>query len=160
LVSIYDFEVEKINGEKILLKEYEGKVMMIVNTASKCGFTPQFKELQSLYEEYKEKDFVTLGFPCDQFMNQEFDNDEEIIEFCQVNYGVTFPMFSKIKVKGKEADPLYQYLIEQKKGLLIEGIKWNFTKFLIDRNGEVYKRYSPQTSPNKIKEDIERLLVV
>ncbi|KML05843.1 glutathione peroxidase [Rossellomorea marisflavi] len=156
--SLYDMTVKKSDGSDVALEEYEGKVMLIVNTASKCGFTPQFKELQGLYEEYKEQGLVVLGFPCDQFMNQEFDNQDEILEFCQVNYGVSFPMFAKVDVKGKDAHPLFKYLTKEKKGLLLSDIKWNFTKFLISKDGEVYDRYSPQTNPRKIEDDIVKLL--
>jgi glutathione peroxidase len=158
LSSIYDFIVAKSNGEESTLAEYKNQVLLIVNTASKCGFTPQFEELQGLYEEYREKGLTVLGFPSDQFMNQEFDDQEEIIEFCQVNYGVSFPMFKKMDVKGKDAHPLFKFLTKEKKGLLLSDIKWNFTKFLVDRNGEVYERYSPQTSPRKIESDIQTLL--
>lgn len=156
--SLYDLTVKKSDGSDVALEEYEGKVMLIVNTASKCGFTPQFKELQGLYEEYKEQGLVVLGFPCDQFMNQEFEDQDEILEFCQVNYGVSFPMFAKVDVKGKDAHPLFKYLTKEKKGLLLSDIKWNFTKFLISKDGEVYDRYSPQTNPRKIEDDIVKLL--
>jgi glutathione peroxidase len=156
--SIYDFKVAKSNGEETTLADYKNQVLLIVNTASKCGFTPQFEELQGLYEEYREKGLAVLGFPSDQFMNQEFDDQEEIIEFCQMNYGVSFPMFKKTDVKGKDAHPLFKFLTKEKKGVLLSDIKWNFTKFLVDRNGEVYERYSPQTSPRKIESDIQKLL--
>jgi glutathione peroxidase len=156
--SIYDYKVAKSNGEETTLADYKDQVLLIVNTASKCGFTPQFEELQGLYEDYREKGLAVLGFPSDQFMNQEFDDQEEIIEFCQVNYGVSFPMFKKTDVKGKDAHPLFKFLTKEKKGLLLSDIKWNFTKFLVDRNGEVYERYSPQTSPRKIESDIQKLL--
>jgi glutathione peroxidase len=156
--SIYDFKVAKSNGEETTLADYKNQVLLIVNTASKCGFTPQFEELQGLYEEYCEKGLAVLGFPSDQFMNQEFDDQEEIIEFCQMNYGVSFPMFKKTDVKGKDAHPLFKFLTKEKKGVLLSDIKWNFTKFLVDRNGEVYERYSPQTSPRKIESDIQKLL--
>ena len=132
--------------------------MVIVNTASLCGFTPQFKELQELYEIYKEKGLVVLGFPCDQFSNQEYDNIEETMEFCQVNYGVTFPMFAKIDVNGENADPLFKYLTSEKKGFLTEDIKWNFTKFLIDGHGNVVERFAPQTNPLKMEEKIKGFL--
>ncbi|WP_456272863.1 glutathione peroxidase [Bacillus sp. AK031] len=156
--SIYEYSAKKPNGEEVSLSNYQGEVMLIVNTASKCGFTPQFEELQSLFEEYKEKGFTILGFPSDQFMNQEFDNDKDIMEFCQINYGVNFPMFSKIDVKGEGAHPLFKYLIKEKKGLVTSEVKWNFTKFLIDRDGNVVKRYAPQTTPSKIKEDIDKII--
>ncbi len=152
MTSIYDFKVKRSNGEISSLGEYEGKVMLIVNTASKCGFTPQFEELQGMYEQYKEEGLVVLGFPCDQFMKQEFDNQEEIMEFCQVNYGVSFPMFAKVNVNGKDAHPLFTFLTQEKKGILLSDIKWNFTKFLVTKSGEVYDRYSPQTSPRKMEE--------
>ncbi|KSU57089.1 glutathione peroxidase [[Bacillus] enclensis] len=158
MTSIYDFTVAKSNGVETSLEEYEGKVLLIVNTASKCGFTPQFEELQGLYEEYREQGLVVLGFPSDQFMNQEFDDQDEIIEFCQTNYGVSFPMYKKTDVKGKSAHPLFKFLTKEKKGLLVSDIKWNFTKFLVDKNGEVYERYSPQTNPRKIEHDIKSLL--
>jgi glutathione peroxidase len=158
VTSIYDFTVAESNGEESSLEEYKGKVLLIVNTASKCGFTPQFEELQGMYEEYKEEGLVVLGFPSDQFMNQEFDKQDEIIEFCQTNYGVSFPMFKKTDVKGKDAHPLFKFLTKEKKGLLLSDIKWNFTKFLVDKNGEVYERYSPQTSPRKLENDIKMLL--
>ncbi|MHA7139873.1 glutathione peroxidase [Rossellomorea arthrocnemi] len=158
MTTIYDFTVKRSNGSVTSLEEYQGKVMLIVNTASKCGFTPQFEELQGLYEEYKEEGLVVLGFPCDQFMNQEFDDQNEIMEFCQVNYGVSFPMFAKVDVKGKEAHPLFTFLTKEKKGVLLSNIKWNFTKFLVGKSGEVVDRYSPQTNPRKIEDDIKRLL--
>ncbi|WRP06645.1 glutathione peroxidase [Rossellomorea aquimaris] len=158
MTTIYDFTVKRSNGSVTSLEEYQGKVMLIVNTASKCGFTPQFEELQGLYEEYKEEGLVVLGFPCDQFMNQEFDDQKEIMEFCQVNYGVSFPMFAKVDVKGKEAHPLFTFLTKEKKGVLLSNIKWNFTKFLVGKNGKVVDRYSPQTNPRKIEDDIKRLL--
>lgn len=156
--SIYDFEVKKPNGEMVSLKEYEGKPLVIVNTASKCGFTPQFGGLQELYEEYKDEGLTILGFPCDQFNDQEFDNIDETTEFCQVNYGVTFPIFAKIDVNGESADPLFTYLTSEKKGMLSKKIKWNFTKFLVDRNGHVVERYAPQTAPEKLADDVKKLL--
>jgi glutathione peroxidase len=158
VTTIYDFTVEKPNGEQMTLSEYKGKVLLIVNTASKCGFTPQFKELQELYEKYKDQGFEVLGFPCDQFMKQEFDTNDEIMEFCQVNYGVSFPMFAKVNVKGKEAHPLFKWLTQEKKGLLSSEIKWNFTKFLVDRKGNVVDRFAPQTNPAKIEGQIQSLL--
>ena len=158
MTTVYDYEVKKPNGEEVSLKEYEGKPLLIVNTASKCGFTPQFEGLQTLYEEYKEQGFTVLGFPCDQFNNQEFDNIDETTEFCQLNYGVTFPMFAKVDVKGDDAEPLFTHLTTEKKGMLSKGIKWNFTKFLVDRNGEVIERYAPQTAPEKLAEDVKKVL--
>ncbi|WP_088008360.1 glutathione peroxidase [Indiicoccus explosivorum] len=156
--AIYDLEVRKPNGELQSLKEYKGKPLIIVNTASKCGFAPQFKELEELYKEYQGEGLEILGFPSAQFNNQEFENQEETMEFCQINYGVTFPIFDKIDVKGEMADPLFKFLTEEQKGLLTGTIKWNFTKFLVDRNGNVVKRYAPQTSPRKIEEDLKKIL--
>ncbi|MBK3497323.1 glutathione peroxidase [Viridibacillus sp. YIM B01967] len=158
MTVVYDFTVKKTNGEQQELSEFAGKSLVIVNTASKCGFTPQFKELQALYGKYKEQGFEILGFPCDQFNNQEFDNINETMQFCQMNYGVSFPLFAKIDVKGESADPLFKHLVSEKKGLLTEGIKWNFTKFLIDKNGKVVARYAPQTSPEKIENDLKLVL--
>jgi len=151
MTNIYDFTVTKANGEEVSLSTYKGQPMVIVNTASKCGFTPQFKELQELYEEYKDQGLTVLGFPCGQFNDQEFEKTDETMEFCQVNYGVSFPMFQKVDVKGKNAHPLFQFLVSEKKGLLTEDIKWNFTKFLVDPDGHVVKRYAPQASPKKIE---------
>ncbi|WP_102693417.1 glutathione peroxidase [Rummeliibacillus pycnus] len=156
--TIYDFTVETINGEQQSLKYYEGHPLLIVNTASKCGFTPQFKELQELYEKYKNEGFTILGFPCSQFNNQEFNTINKTISYCQKNYGVEFPMFAKIDVKGKNASPLFKFLISEKKGFLTENIKWNFTKFLVDSTGHVVARYAPQTSPLKIENDIKNLI--
>ncbi|AGK53581.1 glutathione peroxidase [Bacillus sp. 1NLA3E] len=157
MTTIYDFTVKMTNGDQKSLKEYEGKPLLIVNTASKCGLTPQFKGLQELYNTYKERGFEILGFPCDQFNNQEFENIEETTEFCQLNYGVTFPIFAKIDVNGENADPLFTFLKEQKKGLLSKNIKWNFTKFLVDSEGRVVERYAPTTVPSKIEEDLLKL---
>ncbi|UHA74820.1 glutathione peroxidase [Paenibacillus sp. 481] len=156
--NLYDMEVNTPAGEATSLREYENNVLLIVNTASKCGFTPQFKELQSLYETYKERGFTVLGFPCDQFAKQEFDNMNETMEFCQLNYGVSFPMFAKVDVKGEQAHPLFSHLTSAKKGLLGSDVKWNFTKFLVDRQGRVIDRYAPQTNPSKLAKDIEGLL--
>lgn len=156
--AIYDFHVKMTNGEVKSLKDYEGKVLIIVNTASKCGLTPQFQGLQELYNTYKEQDLEILGFPCSQFNNQEFDHIEKTTQFCQMNYGVTFPMFAKIDVNGEHADPLFMFLKEQKKGALSKTIKWNFTKFLVDRHGRVIERYAPTTSPQKIEADLLKLL--
>ncbi|MFC4319992.1 glutathione peroxidase [Litchfieldia salsa] len=158
--TVYDFTVKLKNGQEQSLKEYEGKPLIIVNTASKCGLTPQFKGLQDLYEKYNDQGLEILGFPCDQFNNQEFDNIEETTQFCQMNYGVTFPIFAKVDVNGNNADPLFAYLKDQKKGLLAKAIKWNFTKFLIDENGQVIERYSPTTQPEKIEEDLLKLNVI
>lgn len=158
-MSIYEFKAMTIKGEEKALSEYEGNVMLVVNTASNCGFTPQFKELQDLYESYKDRGFIILGFPSNQFMNQEPGTNQDIQEFCQLNYGVTFPMFGKVDVNGANAHPLFTYLTEKEKGLLgSKSIKWNFTKFLINQKGEVVKRYAPSTSPISIQKDIEKLL--
>ena len=158
-MSIYDFRVKTIRGEEQSLADYKGKVLLIVNTASKCGFTPQYKELQKLYEQYRDRGFVVLGFPCNQFGNQEPGTEEEIEQFCQVNYGVTFPMFAKVDVNGENAHPLFQYLKEKAPGVLgTKAIKWNFTKFLVDRNGNVVARFASQTKPSELKNEIEELL--
>lgn len=157
-MSIYDISAKTLQGETKSLEDYKGKVLVIVNTASKCGFTPQFDGLQKLYETYQEKGLEVLGFPCDQFANQEPGTSEEIASFCQKNYGVSFQMFEKIDVKGPNVHPLFQLLTKAAKGLLSEDIKWNFTKFLVDQDGNVMKRYAPQTAPEKITKDIEKLL--
>jgi glutathione peroxidase len=157
-MNFYDFSAKKINGQEIKMEDYKGKVVLVVNTASKCGLTPQFKDLESLYQGFQEKGFEILGFPCNQFANQDSGSNEEISEFCQLNYGVTFTMFEKIEVNGENAHSLYKHLKSQAKSLLSKEIKWNFTKFLIDRDGNVIKRYAPTTSPLKIKGDIENLL--
>ncbi len=158
-MSIYDFTVFTNTNEEIPISNYQDKVMLIVNTASKCGLTPQFQGLQELYDEYQEGDFVVLGFPCGQFANQEFADGEEAASFCQKNYGVTFPMFAKVDVNGINAHPLFAYLTKAKKGFLgTKKIKWNFNKFLVDRSGKVVKRYPPTTKPEKIADDIEKLL--
>ncbi|MBB3869072.1 glutathione peroxidase [Parageobacillus toebii NBRC 107807] len=158
-MSVYDFTVKTIRGEEQSLADYKGKVLLIVNTASKCGFTPQYKELQELYEQYRDRGFVVLGFPCNQFGHQEPGTEEEIEQFCQVNYGVTFPMFAKVDVNGENAHPLFQYLKEKAPGVLgTKAIKWNFTKFLVDRNGNVVARFASQTKPSELKNEIEELL--
>jgi glutathione peroxidase len=158
-MSVYEFRATAISGEKISLQQYEGKVMLIVNTASKCGFTPQYEELQELYELFGNKGFVVLGFPCNQFMSQEPGNEDEIKSFCETNYNITFPMFAKVDVKGPNAHPLFAYLTEKAPGLLgSKNIKWNFTKFLINSKGEVVNRYAPSTKPKEIIDDIKNLL--
>jgi glutathione peroxidase len=157
-MSVYQFSATTIKGETRPLSDFEGKVLLIVNTASKCGFTPQYKELQALYDNYRERGFEVLGFPCNQFLNQEPGSEEEIAAFCQVNYGVTFPMFSKVEVNGPNAHPLFRYLTKSAPGILGGAVKWNFTKFLVNKRGEVIKRYAPTTSPASIATDIERLL--
>jgi glutathione peroxidase len=154
-MSIYDFEVKTISGEIISMSSFKNKVLLIVNVASKCGFTSQYEGLERLYEKYKEQGLVILGFPCNQFMNQEPSSEEEIQSFCSLNYGVTFPMFAKIDVNGENAHPLYTYLKEAQKGLLgSEAIKWNFTKFLVDKNGVVVNRFAPSTKPESLEVDI------
>jgi glutathione peroxidase len=157
-MTIYNFTAKTITGEEKSLADYKGKVLLIVNVASKCGFTPQYKGLQELYETYKDQGFEILAFPCNQFLNQEPGTDEEIKEFCELNYGVTFPLFAKIDVNGPNAHPLYQYLTKEAPGFLTGAIKWNFTKFLVDREGNVVKRFAPATKPVELKEEIEKLL--
>lgn len=157
--SIFNFSCKDVNGKEINLSNYSGKVIMIVNTASKCGFTPQFKGLQELYRSYSNQDFEILGFPCNQFANQEPGTNQEIAEFCNINYEITFPIFSKIKVNGPSAHPLFKFLTSEKPGLLgTNSIKWNFTKFLINRNGEPVKRFSSKTTPEEMSSEILDLL--
>ena len=156
--TVYDFSAVTITGEEMELKDLSGKVLLIVNTASRCGFTSQYKGLQALYEKYRDKGFVVLGFPCNQFLNQEPGTDEDIKDFCEINFGVTFPLFSRIDVNGRHAHPLFTFLKEQTPGLITRSIKWNFTKFLVDRNGRPTKRFSPATAPVKIAADIEKLI--
>ena len=181
-MNIYDFSVKKMNGETQPMKDFEGKVVLIVNTASKCGFTPQFEGLEKLYQDYKDKGLVVVGFPCNQFAGQDPGSNEEIKEFCSLNYGVTFPMMAKIDVNGENADPLYDYLKSQKgfagfdsahpiaakldEILRAENkdydkdssIKWNFTKFLVDKDGAVVERFEPTSTPEQIAPHIEALL--
>jgi glutathione peroxidase len=156
--SIYDFEANKLSGEKIKLNEFEGKTLVVVNTASKCGLTPQYEGLESMYQKYKDKGLVILGFPCNQFGKQEKGDSDEIQEFCQVNYGVSFPMFEKIEVNGKNAHPIYKYLKSELGGWFGNNIKWNFTKFVIDKNGKPLKRYAPTTSPQAMESFIEEIV--
>jgi glutathione peroxidase len=157
--DIYEFEVQTITGDKVRLGSYEKQVMLIVNTASKCGFTPQYEGLEELYEKYKDQGFVVLGFPCNQFGSQEPGSESDIAEFCQLNYGVSFPMFGKIDVNGTDADPLFKYLKKSQKGILgSEKIKWNFTKFLVNRDGKVIARFAPTVKPKDLTKDIEALL--
>lgn len=158
MTSIADFSAETLTGEQRALADYVGSVVLVVNTASKCGLTPQFTGLEKLYEDYVDQGLVILGFPCNQFAGQEPKTEAEIGEFCERNYGVTFPMFAKIDVNGSDAHPLYKWLRGEKGGLLGDAIKWNFTKFLIGRDGQVIKRYAPTTEPEKIAEDIEKAL--
>ncbi|CAB1274738.1 glutathione peroxidase [Candidatus Nitrosacidococcus tergens] len=158
-MNIYDYEVATIDGQHKSLEEYQGKVLLIVNTASKCGFTPQYKGLEALYQQYKNQGLEILGFPCNQFGHQEPGNETEIQAFCSSTYDVSFPLFSKIEVNGNHAHPLYQYLKDEQSGILgSKKIKWNFTKFLVDRAGKVVKRYAPTNTPESIKKDIEQLL--
>ena len=154
-MRIYEFEVKTISGETITMDTFKDKVLLFVNVASKCGFTNQYEGLERLYEKYKDQGLVILGFPCNQFMNQEPLNEDEIKSFCSLTYGVTFPMFAKIDVNGPHTHPLYAYLKEAQKGLLgIEAIKWNFTKFLVDKNGVVVNRFAPATKPDSLEVDI------
>lgn len=153
-MTIYDFKVKDISGNKVSLDKYKDKIILIVNVASKCGFTKQYEGLEKLYESYKDKDFVILGFPCNQFKGQEPGSNEEIQEFCRLTYGVSFPMFSKIDVNGDSADPLYKYLIKETDG---KKIPWNFTKFLIGRDGNIIDRYHPMKRPKSIGKIIEKL---
>ncbi len=157
-MKLYDISVPTAGGEQRSLAEYQGKVLLIVNTASKCGFTPQYQELEELYQRYASQGLVVLAFPCNQFFNQERGSNDEIQSFCQVNYGVTFPVFGKIDVKGNQAHPLFRYLTEHAPGWFGNGIKWNFTKFLVDAQGTVRYRYAPTTKPRKITPSIELLL--
>ena len=156
--TIYDFTAECMDGTSQAFADYKGKVLLIVNTASKCGFTPQFEGLEALYQQYKEQGLVVIGFPCNQFVAQDPGTNEEIGAFCQKNYGVSFPMMAKIDVNGKDAHPIFDWLKDQKGGLLIDGIKWNFTKFLIGTDGQVIDRYAPTTKPDALKADIEQAL--
>ena len=159
MTSVYDYTAKTITGEDKAIADFKGQVLLVVNTASKCGFTPQFKGLEELYEKYKGKGLAVLGFPCNQFLNQDPADDATISEFCELNYGVTFPMFAKIDVNGDDAHPLFRHLTSAAPGLLgSKAVKWNFTKFLVDRNGRVINRYAPATKPEDIAADIEKLL--
>jgi len=156
---IYDAPVERIDGSAADLSEHRGQVLLVVNTASKCGFTPQYTGLEALQERYAGRGFAVLGFPCNQFGHQEPGNNAEIQSFCTMTFGVRFPMFAKVEVNGKDAHPLYRHLKSEARGLLgSQAIKWNFTKFLIDRQGNVVRRYPPTTKPEDLAADIERLL--
>ena len=157
-MSIYDFVVKDNKGEDVRIEEYKGKVLLIVNTATGCGFTPQYDGLQDLYEKYNDKGFEILDFPCNQFANQAPGSGDEIASFCQARFGITFRQFAKIKVNGEGEEPLYTYLKEQRSGALGKKIKWNFTKFLVARDGTVVARYAPTTTPEKIDEDVAKLL--
>ncbi len=158
-MSVYDFEVKTIDGDKSSLEIYKGKVMLIVNVASKCGFTYQYEGLEKLYRNYKDQGFVVLGFPSNQFSNQEPGNEEEIKKFCSLTYDVTFPMFSKIDVNGEKEHPLYTFLKNEQSGFFgLHAIKWNFTKFLINKEGRVVERFAPTTNPESIENSIKELL--
>ncbi|NIK78220.1 glutathione peroxidase [Paenibacillus castaneae] len=160
-MSLYNIEVNTIKGEKQTLAPYKGKVLLIVNTATKCGFANQFQGLQKLHETYSKQGFSVLGFPCGQFANQEPGSDEEVAEACQLNFGVSFPLFAKIDVKGSDAHPLFQYLTNEARGIFgTKTIKWNFTKFLVDQNGKVLKRFGSKDTPEKIESYIQKLLKV
>ena len=156
--TVYDFEVRDITGEQYDLHQHEGQVILIVNTASQCGFTSQLEGLEKMYEDYKDQGFTILGFPCNQFGGQEPGDEQSIIDGCMVNYGVTFPMFSKVNVNGKDAHPLFTFLKTERPGFPGERIKWNFTKFLIDRNGNIVKRFGPTDTPAKIAKRVQEFL--
>jgi glutathione peroxidase len=158
MTSFQEFSATAIDGQDVDLSAYDGQVVLVVNTASECGFTPQYKGLQQLHEQYGDRGFTVLGFPCDQFGHQEPGDDAEISGFCERNFGVTFPLFSKIEVNGDGAHPLYKWLREQKSGLMGNKIKWNFTKYLVGRDGQVIERYAPTTKPEKLTDDIEKAL--
>jgi glutathione peroxidase len=157
--NFYSFNATSLQGKEIAMESYKGKVILVVNTASKCGLTPQYEGLENLYEKYKNRGFIILGFPCNQFGNQEPGTEKEISEGCLINYGVTFQMFSKIDVNGNSAHPVFKYLKSKLSGFPGKSIKWNFTKFLIDKNGIPVKRFAPTTVPEKLVEDIESLLL-
>jgi len=159
MTTVHDFTAKALSGEDVSLADFRGKVLLIVNTASKCGFTPQYAGLEKLHEELSPRGFAVLGFPCNQFGQQEPGDAQEIQKFCSLSYNVTFPMFAKIDVNGANAHPLYEFLKSEKSGLLgIEAIKWNFSKFLVDQEGRVVERYAPTTTPASLKGDIEALL--
>ena len=159
MTTVYDFDAQSINGKPVALKQFEGKVLLIVNTASACGFTPQFGGLEKLHETYADQGLVVLGFPINQFGAQDPGSNDEIASFCQLNYGVSFPMMAKIDVNGAQAAPLYQWLSQEAPGLLgSKAIKWNFTKFLVGRDGRVIRRYAPMDTPAKLSADIEAAL--
>ncbi len=157
--NFFNFNVKDATGKDVDLNSYKGKVVLVVNVASKCGFTPQYKGLEEIYKEFKDKDFAALGFPCNQFGSQEAGSNEEIQQFCSLNYGVSFPVMAKVDVNGSKADPLYMFMKKSAPGILgTEAIKWNFTKFLIGKDGNVMKRYSPNTDPKEIIPDIKAAL--
>lgn len=153
----YSFKAKSLQGKETEMKAYQGKTILVVNTASKCGLTPQFEGLEKLYQKYREKDFVILGFPCNQFANQEPGDEKSISEGCLINYGVTFPMFAKVDVNGENAHEIFKYLKKELRGLLGGKIKWNFTKFLIDKNGKPVKRFSPTTKPEEIDKYLAKI---
>ena len=158
-MNTFDFQATGISGSPVDLAQYKGKVLLIVNTASKCGFTPQYKGLEAVYEQFKDKGAMVLGFPCNQFGAQEPGSEDEIGAFCEKNYGVSFPLFAKIDVNGNDTHPLFAHLKKEAPGVLgTQGIKWNFTKFLVRKDGTVYKRYAPSTAPEELMGDIEKLL--
>ena len=159
MTTAYDFSAKTIDGQEQSLADYRGKALLVVNVASKCGFTPQYTGLEALWRKFRDKGVVVLGFPCDQFGHQEPGNENEIKNFCSLTYDVTFPMYAKVDVNGANAHPLYKWMKEEKAGFLgTEGIKWNFTKFLIDRKGNVVKRYAPTDTPEKIEKDLAGVL--
>ena len=158
MTTIYDFKALNNKGAEVDFADYKGKVLLIVNTASKCGFTPQYDGLEDLWKKYKDQGLVVVGFPCDQFAHQEPGTDAEIAEFCRLNHGVTFPLMSKIDVNGDNAHPIFKYLKSQTSGLLGRSIKWNFTKFLISRKGNIIERFSPMTTPASLEAKIQSLL--
>lgn len=158
MASIYDFRPLTSKGEELDFSRFEGKPLLIVNTASKCGFTPQFEGLEALHRKYKDRGLVVIGFPCNQFASQDPGSDEEISGFCQLNYGVTFRMMKKVDVNGKDAAPIFQYLKKRAGGFITDAVKWNFTKFLVGPDGTEVKRYAPITAPKKLEKDIERML--
>ena len=158
MTSLYDFSAKTLAGHDVSMKQFEGEVLLIVNTASACGFTPQYRGLQQIHEEYAPRGFAVLGFPCNQFGGQEPGDSKQIEDFCETNYQVSFLMFDKVDVNGTHAHPLYNFLKSEKSGLLGQAIKWNFTKFLVDRTGQVVGRFAPTTTPDSLKEKIEALL--
>ena len=158
MATIYDFKALNNKGAEVDFSQYQGQVLLIVNTASKCGFTPQYDGLEALYQKYKDQGLTVIGFPCDQFAHQEPGSDAEIAEFCRLNHGVTFPLMSKIEVNGDNAHPIYKYLKSVAKGTFGSAIKWNFTKFLISRDGKTVKRYAPTVTPEKMEKDIQEML--
>ena len=160
MTTIYDFKALTTNGKELDFDQFRGKVLLIVNTASKCGFTPQFAGLEELNQRYKDQGLVVIGFPCNQFASQDPGSDEEISNFCQINYGVTFQMMKKIDVNGKNADPIFQFLKDRSKNIFSDDIKWNFTKFLVASDGVTVRRYAPTVKPNRMRKEIEEMLMV